>query len=378
MRIVGQGVVFGGRPKTDAASCAFPSICVTGSGRWLAGFRAAPAKMARSQRALVCWSDDEGRTWSTPVEPAATAPEVNGKAGNWRAVACTPLGGLRVAAVLGWEDISDPLRPMFNEATEGIVDMKLFTTISEDGGAHFSKPVQVSCGRYANVPTATTGAMLVLPDGRWAVPFEVNKHYDDPAPWQHASCLAFSGDRGKTWTADIVDVHTDPGRRIFCWDQRHTVLPDRSILALFWTFDRKANVYLPIHSRRSIDGGHTWGPLLDTGVPGQPARPIGLPDGRVAMIYVDRTAEPKIKARLSPDGGKTWPTDSELLVHERTAHARSQTWDKQSMQDAWAEMNAFSIGLPDAVALPNGDVLAVFYSGDRPDLTDVLWARIRQ
>ena len=47
------------------------------------------------------------------------------------------------------------------------------------------------------------------------------------------------------------------------------------------------------------------------------------------------------------------------------------------MQDAWAEMSAFSIGLPDAVALPDGDVLTVYYSGDHPDQTDVLWSRLR-
>jgi hypothetical protein len=226
------------------------------------------------------------------------------------------------------------------------------------------------------VPTPITGAPLILPDGRWAVPFEVNKHYNDRAPWQHASCVTFSSDDGATWS-DVVDVHADPDRAVFCWDQRLALLPGGDVLALFWTFDRRANAYLNIHARRSTDAGRTWGPLTDTGVPGQPARPVGLPDGRVVMVYVDRTAEPQIKSRCSRDGGSSWPRDGELLVHDRAAVRRSQTRDKRSMQDAWAEMSAFSIGLPDAVALPDGDVLVVFYSGDHPDHTDVLWARIR-
>ena len=95
------------------------------------------------------------------------------------------------------------------------------------------------------------------------------------------------------------------------------------------------------------------------------------------MVYVDRTLEPRIVVRLSPDGGRTWPASSERVVHEHPKAGHRQTWDKRSMQDAWAEMSAFSIGLPDAVALPDGDILTVFYSGDRPDLTDVLWARLR-
>jgi len=47
------------------------------------------------------------------------------------------------------------------------------------------------------------------------------------------------------------------------------------------------------------------------------------------------------------------------------------------MQDAWAEMGAFSIGLPATAPLPNGDVLVVYYAGPLTDLTDVRWARVR-
>lgn len=376
MKLVDRGTVFAGRPKTDAASCAFPSICVTGTGRWLAGFRAAPAKLARSQRAFVSWSDDEGHTWSSPIEPAGPAPELDGKAGSWRTVACTALGGKGLAAALCWEDVSQPLLPMFNEETEGVADMRLFTAVSEEGGERFSKPRPVFRGRYDHLSTPTTGPVLLLANAQWAMPFEVNNQYNDPAPWQHAAVLAFSSDGGQSW-GGIVDVHADPNRRVFCWDQRLTLLPDGSVFGLFWTFDRETNAYLNIHARRSVDHGRTWGALFDTGVPGQPARPVGLADGRVAMVYVDRTAAPRIKARISPDGGGTWPASSELLVHERSERPRSQTWDKGSMQDAWAEMSAFSIGLPDAVALPGGDVLAVFYSGDHPDHTDIRWARIK-
>ena len=171
---------------------------------------------------------------------------------------------------LGWEDDSNPLLPMFNEQTEGLVDMKLFTAVSEDGGAHFSPPQPVRCGPYDDAPTPTTGAMLLLPDGRWAAPFEVNKHYDDPHPWQHASCLTFSSDQGATWS-EVAVVHTDPARQIFCWDQRLAVLPDGDLLGLFWTFDRQANAYLNIHARRSTDSGRIVGAASRHGRP-RPAR----------------------------------------------------------------------------------------------------------
>jgi hypothetical protein len=284
-----------------------------------------------------------------------------------------PLGGNDVAAALCWEDYSHPLIPMFNEKTEGLVDMKLYTATSRDGGETFSPPLPVDHGRYHDVPTPITGPPLVLPDGRWAAQFEVNKCYDDLRPWQHVSALAFTRDRGRTWSG-TSDVHTDPQCRIVCWDQRLTVLADGSILGLFWTFDRTTECYLNIHARHSPDGGVSWGELWDTGVPGQPARAVALSNGKLLMTYVDRTAAPAIKCRTSNDGGRTWPVETELLIH--TCVPLSQTREKHSMQDAWSEMAAFSIGLPDAVALSDSDVLIVYYSGQHADLTDVRWARV--
>jgi hypothetical protein len=373
MNIIDTGTVVASRPKTDGASCCFPSICALDSGRWVAGFRLGPAKMSRTQRAFVSHSDDQGKTWSEPIEPGGPPPLINGSHGTWRTVHLTPLGGNRLIGTLAREDASNPMLPMFNERTEGLMDMKIFTTFSEDGGENFSKPRPVSAGNYRDVPTATTGPMLVLPDGRWAVQFEVNKHYNELAPWQHASAMVFSSDKGMSWDAG-ADVHTDPHRRIFCWDQRVAVVGKR-VIALFWTFDRAANAYLNIHSRTSHDSGKTWGELVDTGVPGQPARIAALDERRLAMIYIDRTGVPTIKSRFSTDGGVSFPASTELLVHERPI--RNQTWNKVSMQDAWAEMSAFSIGLPDAVPLPGGDVLAIYYTGGNPDYTDICWTRIR-
>lgn len=93
------------------------------------------------------------------------------------------------------------------------------------------------------------------------------------------------------------------------------------------------------------------------------------------MVYVDRTAAPVIKARVSEDGGRTWPDSSELIVHR--PESRGQTVSKGSMSDAWAEMGAFSIGLPDTFPLADGEFLVTYYSGTSTDVTDVHWKRLR-
>jgi hypothetical protein len=379
MKILDEGVAIASRPMTDGASACFPNLAVLPNGRWLVAARLAPGKSCRTSRVGTSFSDNLGKTWHGPLL-LPDAPPIAGVPGVWRAAGLTPLphpSGLHVLATFAWEDVSRPLDPMYNEATEGIADMKLFTAISDNGGLSFSIPRLVTCGRFANNPTPITGAALVLSNGSWGVQFEVNQHYNDTAPWQHYSALVFSRDEGRSWSEAAI-THTDPARKVFCWDQRLSIMPDGTVLALYWTFDKGSQKYLNIHAARSCDHGRTWSAVWDTGLPGQPSRVASLSGSgggnRIAMLYVDRTAEPVIKLRVSDDAGKTWPDVSELLVHKPAL--RKQTNAGVSMNEAWAEMSAFSVGLPDLRQLPNGELLGVCYSGPHAAQTDIRWVRI--
>jgi hypothetical protein len=147
-----------------------------------------------------------------------------------------------------------------------------------------------------------------------------------------------------------------------------TAPSDGRVLDLFWTVDRKEAVYRNIHARESLDHGRTWSPIWDTGVPGQPAPAVPLSDGSLAMVYVDRSGAPEIKMRVSHDRGRTWLADSEIVL-ERPQLA-NQSLQKSSMQDAWSEMAAFSLGLPATAVAGNGDIVAVYYSGLSTDQTE--------
>ncbi|HOJ10687.1 MAG TPA: hypothetical protein PK733_08860 [Clostridiales bacterium] len=50
--------------------------------------------------------------------------------------------------------------------------------------------------------------------------------------------------------------------------------------------------------------------------------------------------------------------------------------DKRTMQDAWSEMEKFSVGLPTTAILDDGSILVVYYSGVHIDLTNIYWSRI--
>lgn len=373
MQIRNQGTVVSSSVEDRRQSCAFPGICVLPDGRWLCTFRAAPTKLATAgQRVLLTVSDDEGRSWSVPREPWAP-PMIDGRPGLLRAGHLTSLGGPRLLVVLYWVDHSDPSRPFFNTETQGLLDSRILLSWSEDAGEHWS-PLRIMDTTPFHIPTPITGPVLRLHNGELACQFELNKPYDDLSVWQHKSVLLFSRDGGNTWPEHGI-ASSDPENRIFYWDQRPAVLSNGRILDLFWTYDNEAGVYLNIHARTSTDHGRSWSEPWDIGVPGQPGPAVELEDGRLAMVYVDRQGPPVVKIRCSRDGGRTWPAASELVLYDSAL--QSQTRPKGSMQDSWAEMGAFSVGLPMTARLPGGDFLVVFYAGMHADATDVKWTRVR-
>ena len=374
MTIAARGIVYSGSDDRSRQSCAFPGICVMPGGRWLCTFRAAPSKSATvGQHVLLTISDDQGQSWSEPVAPF-TPPALDDRPGWFRVAYLTAIEGGRVRAVLCWVDASNPSLPFFNEATEGLLDTRIFLTGSEDGGDTWSAPRLMDTSPF-DMPTPLTGPMLLLPNQELTCQFELAKPYNDESEWRHASVLMFSFDGGASWPEHTV-VSSDSENRVFYWDQRPGVLDDGRLLDLFWTYDKTAAAYLNIHARDSSDNGRHLSAIWDTGVAGQPAPPVSLADGRIGMVYVDRTGPPAIKMRVSDDHGRSWPEETQVVIHESATPSQTDA-DKGTMQDAWTEMGKFSVGLPATSLLSNGDVLVVFYAGPQTDETAIHWARVQ-
>ena len=270
-------------------------------------------------------------------------------------------------------DTSRPERPFFNEANSGLLDCKVFLSVSEDDGANWTTPRLLDTSPYDKQPTPTTGPALILPDGRIAIQFELNLPYESTAPWRHLPVLKFSSNMGKTFDYHAIPAE-DPENKIFYWDQRPIVLRDGKIVNFFWTWDNSKNCYHNITMTSSDDGGRTWTAPHDTGIPGQAGPGVELADGRLLIPIVDRTGNPKVVAHISADRGLSF-TDKALLLSGNITD--KQTASQDDMSGAWREMSAFSVGLPAAVDSGHGTVYVVWYEGIASDKTHIEFAEIQ-
>jgi len=344
-------------------------MCVMPDGRMIAAFKGSPLKgPLEGQNGYVCYSDD-GETWSEPVAPFPEFIEYGGRKASFRGVYCSYIGGNEVIAVLP-ATYEENGTPYYNPATEGLLDTDIFFAHSNDGGRTFGELQRMDTTPF-NQPVPLTGPVLALKDGSLICPFELNKPYHDLKPWVHSPVLIFSKDGGKTW-GDATAIVYHP--TIYYWDQRIGVMNDGRLLNMFWTFDREKADYRTIHASESMDGGKTWSPLWDTGLPGQPGAPADIGGGRTAVIYIDRSGPPKIVVRISEDGGRTYLPE-ELVIYD-DSQQKKQTVKKSGMNDAWDEMGAFSVGHPHLIMLPSGVLYAYHYAGSHTDRTDIRWVKI--
>ena len=123
----------------------------------------------------------------------------------------------------------------------------------------------------------------------------------------------------------------------------------------------------------SADKGVSWSEPADTGVPGQAGQPVEFADGALLLPLVDRTAKPRISARISLDHGKTF-TAEDLTVS--TPLDKKQTAAQADVNGAWNEMEKFSLGLPFGTASGHDTAYIVWYDGEDTDRTNIEFAEI--
>ena len=383
MHILDRGTIF------DAASaspemrfCTVPSLARLASGRLVASLRAGSSKDAADEDILVLVSDDDAATWRLTFAGFGDLPPGRGRI---RAAGLTPLGGDRLAACLTWVDRAHPTRPLFDPQTEGILPTRTLLAASGDAGESWAVLGEVSLAPHTG--NAITGALLILQDGRLALPYEAWKEWGDTRPARHHAALRLTGPGGlgnwgerSAWPGqwpELAVVAHDPQGETLYWDQRLTVAADTGeLVAMLWTHDRRSGQDIDIHITWGSPDARRWTPPTDTGIGGQICAPLALGGGRVFAAYVHRHSPPSLAAILSNDFGRTWTAAEELAFYEKPRGAEPGVGQQRDFADYWADMNIWSFGHPEPLLLPNGDIMVAYYAGDATAM-GIHWVRIR-
>ena len=353
---------------TPISSQTFPWVTQTPSGRILVMFRGGPRKgpTNEDENGWYCWSDDGGNTFTAPTAPYRGIPLDNGDTGYIRSFQLLPMGGEEVFLAATVVTGRNRALPYFNEATEGLKDSRLMTAFSKDDGASFGPLRELPMtAQFAGLCSVLTGPPLLLSDGRVMVNFEVYKQYDDERPIDHRAGCIFSEDGGRTFGPEVT-LFESPD--VYAWDHRAVEAAPGILEDFVWTFDRHTNNYRNIGRIESWDGGSTWGGIEDTGLAGQAGNAVMLPDGRLALVYIDRTGAPTVRIALSRDRGRTWEENHVIYIHgtQRAEHRKS------AYGEAWTEMGKFTAGHPFITRLADGRLLAIHYAGPAKDRTDLM------
>lgn len=374
MNLLTSGYVARGLPQTPDASLTFPTITPLADGTILATWRAGSGKDSADETICFARSHDGGATWSDAWRPFGDGYRLDGEWGSYRVCYVTELAPARLLAAAMWIDRSTyPGQPLFNPETEGCLPMSILLAESTDNGATWS-PWRVAPMPDEIGPASLTSPVLQLHDGSLVLSIETNKQYHDRRRWMQKVVFFHSHDGGQTWGAPIT-AGQDPSGRIFNWDLRCGVAPDGRVVTYAWTYDSDTARYLNIHRRISHDHGHTWSDAEDLGFADQAARPAILPDGRVLLAYVDRFGSRSIRARLAPTLAAPFDPAHEVVIYTHDP-AQAEAGQDENTGALLAEMGVWTFGLPYAEALPDGDVLVVYYAGNDQTL-DIRWARLR-
>ncbi len=215
-----------------------------------------------------------------------------------------------------------------------------WTRRSTDGGKTWEKPVkQLVSSPHGPVELADGRLLYVgtaFVDGEKII--GVEQSTDDGVSWQLVSRIPIDS------TDEVTYLH-----------EPHAVeLADGTLLAMIRYTGGPGTSYL--RQSESYDGGRSWTTSHITDIWGYPPHLIQLSNGWVLASYGVRREPFGEKACISKDGGKTWETDTEIMIYPA--------------------LNS-DLGYPASVQLEDGSILTVYYQidkeGEKTSLMSTHW-----
>ncbi len=122
----------------------------------------------------------------------------------------------------------------------------------------------------------------------------------------------------------------------------------------------------------SNDEGRTWSLPRPTNLRGQVSCPVGLSDGRVAVIYNFRHEPQGIRVAISQDLEEFDP-ESEVVVFDAKTEASLGRSDQENFL---AEHQLIGFGKPNVLLLRSGELLVSFWC-TVDGVTHTRWASLK-
>lgn len=381
MQVIDRGIVFDASTATPDEKCsAFTSLMRMDNGTLLCSFNTGPQKISPQDNLILMRSADGGKTWHRLFDGFNTT--FNGTPGSFTAGYLFEREPGKLLISLHWVDRTDPTRPLSNPQTSGVLPMKYLISESNDAGATWSPPREVSLSPHPG--TNPTTEILRLQNNDLLLAYESWKEWGDVTGNQSAN-VKLSSDDGATW-GPYITMASDPQGRDYYWDN-HLTLDENTgrVLGAFWTHDSSQGKDVPIHLVWGSPDGKEWTSPQNTGIEGQVTSPVVLPSGQILLAYVHRHNPPSIRAILSDDDGQTWQQDSELILHEVQGGPQAGMDQARNEAEYWDDMCRWTFGHPKAIRLPNNQVYVIYYAPpedydptkaqpDNPVPTSIHWA----
>jgi hypothetical protein len=212
---------------------------------------------------------------------------------------------------------------------DGVIDASLglptplYISRSDDNGATWDTSLAKVDGKDSCPVSSPFGRMITLADGTVLMTYY----------YASAVYIIRSHDGGHTWVDPVEIAGGGYNETSIC-----DLGGDRLLVLM------RDNEPGAVSQSDSQDGGYTWSkPRLLTGPAEHPADVIKLQDGRLLMTYGRRVTPWGILGMLSDDDGKTWNTESRIML---------------------VADNGTDHGYPSNVQRDDGTIVTVYYSSE--------------
>jgi len=297
-------------------------------------------------KAVVSFSEDEGRTYTAPMPVIDTVLDD-------RDAGLTPFGNSGLILTSFNNTVAFQRRAAFTAAhqqDENTASLKAYcdtyldlVTPEEEAavlGSTFriSHDCGVTFGPLLRSPVSSPHGPTVLSDGTilW-----VGRLFEDVEGVTYIHAYSMTPDGQMERLGEIEDIPDGDGRFLSC--EPHAIeLPDGRILCQIRVQRPKPNRVFTLYQSESADGGRTWTKpvqLLEQ-CGGAPAHLLLLSDGTLISVYGYRMEPYGIRVMISHDLGRTWEKDLVLCDGFPTG----------------------DLGYPATIELKDGSLLTVFYA----------------